>query len=292
MLTKSQKISYLLYCAMNYATRAVCPSCGSRKSVLIDRKYLVARLFECQNCKLYYRHPSDSIKENLDFYQDAYTEGDGITTYLPPEEELEALKRADFSTAANRNAGRLKKLFECFFEKLEGVKIIDYGSSWGYLSYQFHAYGMDVESFEISVPRASFGNQSLGLSIRTNETNLRSGNDVFFSSHVIEHVPSVSKMLALGERLLMKDGYLITICPNGSPQYRTRDPRGFHAAWGKVHPNYLNAAFFKKAYSGKPCFITTAPFDFEKIKAWGKHSQIVDNQLRGEELLVICKPNS
>ncbi|MFQ5446053.1 MAG: class I SAM-dependent methyltransferase [Saprospiraceae bacterium] len=291
MLTTSQKTSYLLHCVLHYADKVSCPSCGSNDAVLIDRKYLVARLFECQNCKLYFRHPSDSIKENLDFYQDAYTEADDITTYLPPKEELEQLKSVNFSTTRDRSAERLKQLFQCLFEKLEGVKIIDYGSSWGYLSYQFQSYGMDVESFEISVPRASFGNQSLGLNIRTHEASLRSGNDIFFSSHVIEHVPSVSKMLAVGERLLTEDGYLITICPNGSPQYRTREPRGFHAAWGKVHPSYLNVEFFKNNYSAKPYFITTAPFNFEKIKAWDKHSQNVDEQLTGVELLVICRPN-
>lgn len=290
MLTRSQKISYLLDSVKNFGSTVVCPSCGSQNASQIDRKYVVTRLFECKECRLYFRHPSDSAETNRKFYQKAYMEGDGITTYMPSEGELEELKKMNFTTDSNRNAERLRQLFECLFSSLNGVKILDYGASWGYISYQFRAYGMDVESYEISAPRANFGNQSLGLRIHTAENNLRNGNDIFFSSHVIEHVPAVAKMLDLGKKLLKNNGYLVTICPNGSPAYREKDPAGFHACWGKVHPNYLNAAFFQHRYQNNPYFITTAPFDYGQITAWDKQSQVVDSRLDGEELVVLCRP--
>lgn len=291
MLTKSQKVSYLIDSVLHYGSPVVCPSCGSTHATQIDRKYMVTRLFECDQCKLYFRHPSDSAEVNKKFYQKEYMEGDGITTYMPSQAELEELKKMDFTTDSNKNAVRLQKLFACLFSDLKGVKILDYGASWGYVSYQFRVFGMDVESYEISVPRASFGNQSLGLRIHTNERDLRNGNDIFFSSHVIEHVPSPGRMLDLGKKLVNKDGYLITICPNGSPEYRQKDPEGFHAAWGKVHPNYLNAAFFQTKFKNSPYFITTSPFNFDKIANWDKRSQVVDSQLENEEILVIAKPN-
>jgi hypothetical protein len=291
MLTKSQKVSYLIDSVLHYGSPVVCPSCGGSRATLVDRKYMVTRLFECDQCKLYFRHPSDSAEVNKQFYQQEYMEGDGITTYMPSQAELEELKKMDFSTDSNKNAERLRTLFGCLFPDLNGVKILDYGASWGYVSYQFRAFGMNVESYEISVPRASFGNQSLGLRIHTSERDLRNGNDIFFSSHVIEHVPSPGRMLDLGKKLLHKDGYLVTICPNGSPEYRAKDPEGFHAAWGKVHPNYLNAAFFQNKFKNCPYFITTSPFDFGKIAAWDKRSQVVDSQLENEEILVIARPN-
>ena len=291
MLTTNQKISYLLDSVKNYGQPVVCPSCGSKNAQLIDRKYVVTRLFECDTCKIYFRHPTDSSAVNKEFYQSEYTEGDGITTYMPSEEELAELKKKDFTTDSNRNATRLKEIFKCLFADLNSVKIIDYGASWGYLSYQFREYGMDVQSYEISVPRATFGNKSLGLNILSDENKLRNNNDLFFSSHVIEHVPSVSNMLSLASKILKKDGYIATICPNGSPEYRAKDPTGFHACWGKVHPNYLNAHFFQNNYRSNPIFITTSPFDLDKLKIWDGKSQYIDSNLAGGELLVIYRPN-
>ncbi len=290
MLTNLQKIKYLFSSLKNVATPVVCPSCDGREARLIDRKYVATRLFECLDCNLYFRHPRESATRSRGFYQESYVEGDGITTSMPPQTELEELKELGFSIG-NRNAARFDRLFNCLFDGLDGVTILDFGASWGYLSYQFKSYGMDVESFEISEPRAEYGNRKLGLAIRTQEDRLRGENDIFFSSHVIEHVPSVSRMLDVGKRLLRADGYLITLCPNGNPEYRAANPEGFHRSWGKVHPNYLNGLFFQKHYQANPYFITTSPFEYEELKGWDGVSQFYGNVVDGEELLVVALPN-
>ncbi|GHB62892.1 class I SAM-dependent methyltransferase [Persicitalea jodogahamensis] len=96
------------------------------------------------------------------------------------------------------------------------ISILDYGSSWGYQSFQFLKEGYNCSSYEISKQRAEFGNNKLRLNIQTDEQSLPEFNDIFFSSHVIEHVPSPSKMIKLGTKLLKENGYFIEISPNGS----------------------------------------------------------------------------
>lgn len=288
MLALKQKFEYFIDSALRYSEAQECPSCGSKHVEQIDRKHVVTRLFECKNCFLYFRHPVESTKSNFSFYQKEYAEDDDITTNLPTDEELKQLRAKNFATESNRSAKRLIDLFGAFLPNIEGAKIVDYGTSWGYISYQFKKAGMDVQSFELSVPRARFGNEKLGLNIKTSASELKGGNDIFFSSHVIEHVPKVSDMLATGKGLLKKGGYLVTICPNGSPEFRQKNAHDFHLAWGKVHPNYLNAKFFANAFRDYPHYIASSPFDLKAIKNWDQKSQVIGN-LEDGEIFAIAK---
>ena len=286
------KYNYLLDCALRYATPVYCPSCQSRQNKLIDRKYLVSRLFECGDCGLYYRHPLEKVAVNREFYQSKYKQGDSITTFMPEDgEDLERLKNKLLNEPDNaKNALRIRRIFGSLIPEIQNLSVVDYGASWGYISWQLKSYGLNVQSYEISVPRARYGNQHLGLDIQTDESALQGGNHIFFSSHVIEHVPVVSQMLELAARLTRPDGFIVTICPNGSPEFRRTDPAGFHLVWGQVHPNYLNANFFQKYFIGNPLFLTSTPFDLEALRNWDQQSHFTGD-LSGSEFLVIARPH-
>jgi transcription elongation factor Elf1 len=287
MLLRSQKLQYLLESAKRYNEPIECPYCKSPSASLIDRKYFFTRLYDCDDCHLYFRHPVEKISKNEAFYQNEYIEGDQITTTLPTNEELNVLQQEGF-THGNKNAERYKKIFDSLFPGNNSLRIVDYGSSWGYISSQFIKYGYDVQSYEISKPRAAYGNESLGLNILTDEANIRVENDIFFSSHVIEHHPSISDMLTLARLKLKKGGYFIAISPNGSKQYREKNPEGFHRAWGKVHPNYLNVDFYRTIFKDEPFYIGSSPFNYDLIKSFNLNDQIIDD-LASEELIVIVK---
>jgi cyclopropane fatty-acyl-phospholipid synthase-like methyltransferase len=168
------------------------------------------------------------------------------------------------------------------------VSMVDYGCSWGYMSYQFKQKVHQLQSFEISVPRATYGNKNLGLNIVSNEDELQPQVDIFFSSHVIEHVPSLQNLINLAKKMVKPGGYIITLCPNGSDHYQIKEPTSFHLAWGKVHPNYLSDSFFKKAFKDNPKYIGTTPIQFEHIEKWDKQSILIDN-LDNIEMLTIVK---
>src|SRR5215831_4097981 len=207
------KLKYFIHSLTHIRQRPVCPYCKSTEFTIIDRKYLVTRLLECTDCHLYYRHPVDPKEFNADFYQDDYKQS-GLTTDLPGPDKLKILKETKFANSEMDCQEKIR-LLKCLPEQNQHIKIVDYGTSWGYMSYQFRNAGMDVQSSEISAPRARFGNENLGLNIQTNENALLPGNDVFFSSHVIEHHPDIMAMVRLSKSLLAEGGYFVAFCPNG-----------------------------------------------------------------------------
>lgn len=284
----NNKLKYLLHSLAHYSQKPVCPYCKNTTYKIVDRKYIVTRLVECTTCHLYYRCPRDTKEFSIQFYQDDYVET-GITTDLPSPEELQKLKETNFANA-EKNFQPVIQLLQVVMKNNPSIKIVDYGTSWGYASYQFKNAGMQVQSSEISAPRAKFGNTHLGLNIRTNENDLLPGNDIFFSAHVIEHHPDISEMVSVAKKLLVPEGFFVAFCPNASDAFRKKDPYAFHHFWGLVHPNYLGDKFFRHIFSGHPYFIGSNPYNYEQLQAWDQRSQFVGD-LSGSEIFVITRPN-
>ena len=285
-----QKLTYLFRSAVRFPSGITCPNCQSRRAIKVDQKYIVTRLFECEDCYLQFRHPVDSKNFSKSFYQSDYVQKDELTTDLPSRQELDALLRTNF-VGSNKNVKRVIDLFKALVRNLEGLRIIDYGCSWGYMTYQFANEGLSVQGFEVSRPRASFGNTNLRLSIKTDTRDLLPGNDILFSSHVIEHVPSIPEMIGEAKRLLNPEGLFIAESPNGSNGFRQRNFSAFHQAWGLVHPNCLSDRFYQTLFKYNPYFITSSPYDLEVIKKWDGKSQII-HRTDGPQLLVVSKPNA
>lgn len=287
MLTQKQKIKYLLDSILASGQRVRCTFCQSEDCIEIDRKYFVTRLMECQDCHLYFRYPVDKKEENADFYQTEYQESDSITTDLPDAALLEEMKKNGFRVGG-KNADRHLELFKRLFPEEKSLRIIDYGSSWGYTSYQFKQAGHEVQGFEISRSRAAYGIKNLGVDICMDAKLLRKDNHIFFSSHVIEHHPDIASMIRLAKSLLKDGGYFIAFCPNGSLAFRMKNPEIFHRFWGKVHPNYLNVDFYKKVFRGNPYYISSNPMIVDNIHPLQKQDSIIGD-LTGDELMVITK---
>jgi 2-polyprenyl-3-methyl-5-hydroxy-6-metoxy-1,4-benzoquinol methylase len=287
MLSNNQKVGYLFDSALRYFEPVRCTCCGSANCRVIDRKYLVTRLFECENCHIYFRHPVEKSTQNKEFYQEQYQEVDNITALLPSRAELEEMKKNGF-VKGNKNADRYHQLFQQVIPDRKPLAVIDYGCSWGYISWQLKEYGHQVQSYEISQSRAAYGNREMGLHIITEEDQLLPEVDIFFSSHVIEHHPSITSMVNLAKKLLKPGGYFIAVSPNGSNDFRRKNPTGFSQGWGKVHPHYLNAAFYKTIFSDLAYYIGSSPFNFNVIKPLEAKQQIID-ELSGDELICIAR---
>jgi hypothetical protein len=284
----SARIRYLLDSALRTMTAAKCRYCRSNVNDVIDRKFFVTTLRKCRHCGLQYRHPLDRSDFNERFYQEDYVQ-EGLTTDLPSATELGVLLRNRFSGSSKDFSSHIRLV-----QRLTGgktsLKIVDYGASWGYASYQFREAGFCVQSLEISRRRAKFGAERLQLDIRTAEEDLKPGNDVFFTSHVIEHHPDVARMIALSRRLLSESGLFIAYSPNGSKELRDSNHSLFTQFWGQVHPNLLSADFYKFAFADNPYLITSSPYSDRVFARWDGQSQVTDS-LAGEELLIISAPN-
>lgn len=281
----NKKVEYFLSSLSRYFTDKNCPYCNSDDVTRIDQKYLVTRLFECKRCHLYFRHPKDIRVESESFYQNDYY----YTSTVPSNELLDQYKKDNFK-GLGKDYSEKAEIIRSLMAGRSSRRVVDYGSSWGYVSYQFLQKGFDVQSFEISVPMGNRGNELLGLNIKSQVNDLIPGNDIFFSAHVIEHLPDLKEFIQTAKKLLFPDGLMLTFCPNGSQAYREKDKQAFHSVWGMVHPSYLNKDFFAYVFKDNPYLITSAPYNLSLIANWDKRSQVID-RTDGDEIFVISAVN-
>jgi 2-polyprenyl-3-methyl-5-hydroxy-6-metoxy-1,4-benzoquinol methylase len=264
-----------------------CPSCGDVHSSELDRKWLVTSLRRCLACRLLYRAPTTSVEENESYYQSAYEEG--FTTDMPSAPELEALKISRFA-GHEKNYDRYIAVLRALGVK-DGAKVFDFGCSWGYGSYQLAEAGFRVEAFEISRPRAEYASSKLGVSIRPVTNSEHGAYCVFLSTHVIEHVPSVSDMIELGMRYLKPGGLFIAFTPNGSTTFRTTKFDNWHELWGLVHPQLIDEEYLLHRFCGLPLIVTSSPHPVSQIAQWDRSIRPLIASLEGDELMfAVQKP--
>lgn len=285
-----QKLEYLIRSVLNFNQEKACPNCGGKTLTSVDVKYLVTHLYKCMNCKLNFRFPTDSKSFSEKFYQAEYR-----ANYSEITQEITALPSDDDLAKMMKNNFYGKRDYSPFIKALvksESSKILDYGCSWGYSIFQLKKAGYDAEGFEISAARAKFGNK-IGVTIHHHQNEVRDDNDVIMSSHAIEHLPVISEFIRFAASKLTKDGILISFCPNGSPEFRTREPRTFHVNWGLLHPNYLDVDFAARTFKKNPYLILSDDwrYNLELLRKWDGHSQIIGEKRDGQELLIISKPN-
>ena len=261
-----------------------CPSCGTVKSNIVDRKYLVTFLRRCSNCKLLFRAPTTTERENAKLYAQEYEEA--FTTDLPKPEELREMLSRGFRDS--------ERDYTAYVEVLKalgagpGTTIYDFGCSWGYGSWQLAQAGFQVDSFDICAPRAEYGVKNLGIRLVPPES-VRSGSyDIFFSAHVIEHVPSVSRMISFGLKCLRRQGLFVAFTPNACAERRAKDPRSFHSMWGFVHPQLIDWEFLSGPHVPEPVIADSSPYSIRELSSlsWTGRQAL---KLAGPELLIVMK---
>ena len=263
-----------------------CPNCGCERSLVVSRKYLVTTLRRCDNCNLLFRVPTSKKKEQVKFYQNEYSQG--FTTDVPTRETLELLKRTKFHGTEKDFSGYIKVL-EALGCK-SGVRVFDYGCSWGYGSWQMQEAGYRVSAFEISVPRCNYAKNYLGIEAAHSLEGISGPVDVFFSAHVIEHVFSVRELVDLAKTFVKPGGLFVAFCPNGSEEFMKKDRRSWNLLWGMVHPNFLDKHFLGKLFERNSYLLATTPYDLREINKWSQFSEKSSElNLNGRELMIVVK---
>jgi 2-polyprenyl-3-methyl-5-hydroxy-6-metoxy-1,4-benzoquinol methylase len=245
MVSKVQpgKIEYLKWAA----TRCIgadkkCPGCGGNAAKLIRRKYLVTGLYECAVCRLRFRVPKESTERSENYYvEEIYQQG--FTTTLPSADELRGLRESRFA-GTEKDFGEYIRVLRSLLPS--GARILDFGSSWGYGSWQMTEAGFDVFSYEIGRQRAQYAHEQLGCTMVEDLRSLDGTIDCFFSAHVIEHLPDPNVLFREAASLLRRGGVFVCFCPNGNPD-REREDTTYHQIWGEVHPLYITPDFMRWA---------------------------------------------
>jgi SAM-dependent methyltransferase len=257
-----------------------CPACGSSITRVVDRKYMVTSLLECGVCRLRFRLPKEEPNQAADFYQESYTEG--MTTQMPSDAALQLLLCSGFRGTEKDFEGYIGVCRAAGVKA--GARILDFGCSWGYGSWQFREAGFDVYSSEISRPRRDYARDKLGCRMVEQLSSLDGSIDCFFSAHVIEHLPNPHVLIEFARRAIKPDGVIVTFCPNGDP--RSSWANHYSDLWGRKHPLVITPAFVESVsrqyrFSAQ---IHSNPYDTDAIAR--AESQPVP---AGDELCIIWK---
>jgi 2-polyprenyl-3-methyl-5-hydroxy-6-metoxy-1,4-benzoquinol methylase len=282
------RVRYLLNSTRKLLTRQglACPSCGHADSTIICRKYLVTALRRCRACHLLFRAPTTLPDENRSFYQSEYSQG--FTTDMPTAEQLGQLTQTQFRGS--------EKDYTAYIDILKalgarpGARLFDYGCSWGYGSWQFAQAGFAVTAFEISLPRADYAKTHLNVDVHTATESVRGPFDIFFSAHVLEHVPSIADSIRLARTLVKDGGWFVALTPNGAAARRAHHPEGWMQWWGQVHPNFLDDEFYRHAFRADPHLLASSPYDLTALAQWAaRPAAATALDLSGSELLVVAR---
>ncbi|MCC6475357.1 MAG: methyltransferase domain-containing protein, partial [Burkholderiales bacterium] len=234
-LLDRKKWKYLLSGLTNRLThRRRCPVCQGTIGVPVDRKFFHS-LLECQGCGILYRYPSETQAQMDDYFQTDFDFPD-LTTQLPPEPELSRLLETNFADTV-KNASRVVALL-AGLGLGPGARLLDYGASWGYQTYQFKKARFEVESFEISKPRAALG-KKIGLHIESDIGRIGTGFDAVYSGHVLQHINDPLSVLRWMVSRCRPGGFVLAFTPNGSAEHRAGNFGQLHAHWGLMHPVLL-----------------------------------------------------
>jgi 2-polyprenyl-3-methyl-5-hydroxy-6-metoxy-1,4-benzoquinol methylase len=164
-------------------------------------------------------------------------------------------------------------------------KLLDYGCSWGYGTWQIQRAGFETVGFEIDVTRAKYGRDKLGLNIYTGWDELRNTGikyDILFTSHVLEHLPSLKRTFLDFNTILALQGLLLIFVPNctgiETPQIFERK-KSF--AFGEKHTFAFTADFFLHN-------LPKSGFQIEQIDVT-PHGSPKPTLVNGSELLVVAR---
>ena len=262
-----------------------CPNCNHFGNSIISKKYLFTSLMRCKNCLLMYRAPTTTEEENNKFYQEEYNQG--FTTDCPDEEKLKQLIKTNFDGTEKSYKNYLNVLINLSDRK--NLKLLDFGCSWGYGSFQLEKQDYKVHSYEVSKPRSNYAKTKLNVKIIDDLNSLENNQfDIFFSSHVLEHLSNLNSTINLALRVLKKDGFFVAFTPNGSKYHREKN-KNWDKLWGMVHPNFLDENFYKNCFKDYKYYITSPPYNGDGIKKFVNSDNIYCDELSGEELLIIVK---
>jgi len=232
-----------------------------------------------------FRTPTTTSAENETFYQESYSQG--FTSDTPSDDALRELISNNFVGSEKDHTNYIKVL--AALGGKPGDRLLDFGCSWGYGSWQLKKHGYDVAAFEISKSRCRYAREKLGIAAHDKLDDVKGeGFDIFFSAHVLEHVPAISEVFALAQKKLKKGGLFLAFTPNGSSAYRNRQGGTWSQLWGMVHPNFLDDRFYWKAFPD--VLLACNPYDYRAIsEQWASGKRASTLKLDGVELMAAVK---
>jgi len=279
-MTVLQQFRYTLAAVTSHAFPHAhkCPYCSAGAHDIVGRKKFVTKLVRCRNCKLLYRVPTEPTDSCPEFYDTHYSSG--LTTQLPDADELKRLVATSFRGTEKDFSKKIEFLQAVGVQP--GMKILDFGASWGYGTWQLREAGYDAVGYEISKTRATYAVRHLQVKMEHDiaaVTKQGQTFDAILGVHVFEHLPSPRLILDVAHSCLKPGGLLIGYTPNGSKECMLRHPKLYHHSWGRLHPLYWDREFLVGQFSQHPKLLLSKPYgqqcDLIQVQQWTKRSNLI-----------------
>ncbi len=154
---------------------------------------------------------------------------------------------------------RLDKLIKSFFKNTEkhyfqiirwlknisnGIRLLEFGSSWGYFLHQAKQQNFEATGVEISKKRAEFGKKYIGVDIVTDIDKLlmkKKKFDIIFSAHTLEHIGyDIGNIFDKFYNLLAERGIIVIEVP----YLNLEKGKAAFKIMGAVHPLGFRKDFF------------------------------------------------
>ena len=204
---------------------------------------------------------------------------------MPSDEELARLLSAGFKGG--------EKDFSQYIQVLEAVgvqqgeSVLDFGSSWGYGSWQLRQAGFNVYSYEVSKIRADYAKSKLNCQVvdADNIDSIRGKINCVFSSHVLEHLPDPNIFWKIVDQVLVPGGKVVCFVPSGEPALEMiYGKKLYHQLWGQVHPLLFTSKALisiAKRYQCKP-YVYSFPCSLDDVR------DFQEGEMNGKELLLVA----
>jgi hypothetical protein len=218
-----------------------CPNCSARPSgpPLLRRHRGLFPVHACEGCGIYYRPTAFRGGRILEVYYSLIYNERGITTEMPTQTDRAAILAEVLGSEKDRSPDVRSLLGS------KRASVCVYGCSWGYEILPLLELGHRVVGVEIGSTRRAFGRDRLGLEIvATPEEAARALGtvDLLLSSHVLEHVPQLDRLLDQIDAALAPQRQLhFTPCVEG-----VGENPAFASLIGREHPLGVTRRFWER----------------------------------------------
>lgn len=159
-------------------------------------------LLECDNCKLIFQEQIPNEKFSLKLYEDIINKDES----LQKKDDYEKKNHKKLSYEIGLIKGLLKK-------KNEEIKILEFGSGWGFWLSHLQKNNFNVNGFEVSKARINFM-ENKKIKVISNLKHIKNNYDFIFSEQTFEHISNPKETLFELSQILNVGGYIFLRFPS------------------------------------------------------------------------------